>query len=335
MDKLISVIIPVHNSADTIDRCVESVVNQTYSNLEIILVENGSQDNTLELCNKWAEKDGRVKVLVSEKGVSKARNLGLDVAKGEYFAFVDSDDYIDVTTYEKCLNSIIAEEADMVFFLTNSECQGVVKPVLEKNLYDLVYNKNIKYYFCIENDYVRSVTWRTLFLASKFKDIRYVEGICCGEDAVYMLQCLDISEKRTILDEHLSYNVNTYNLHHNFINRYIGRDNFWTSRQAEIENSEKYIIKYCSKEILDAVKFHYLVQYLNAIIVTDKNYKKAIKKFLENPFWKDAHNMKNYKAYCKHLICNAGKASKIQAYLIAHKMYGMYSLAMKIYERNF
>ena len=72
MDKLISVIIPVHNSADTIDRCVESVVNQTYSNLEIILVENGSQDNTLELCNKWAEKDSRVKVLVSEKEIGRA-----------------------------------------------------------------------------------------------------------------------------------------------------------------------------------------------------------------------------------------------------------------------
>ena len=335
MDKLISVIIPVHNSADTIDRCVESVVNQTYSNLEIILVENGSQDNTLELCNKWADKDSRVKVLVSEKGVSKARNLGLDMMKGEYFAFVDSDDYIDVTTYEKCLNSIIAEEADIVFFLTNSECQGVVTPVIEKNIEDYVFNKNVKYFFCSGSEYVRSGTIRALFSANKFKSIRYVENICCGEDLVYNLQCIDLSERRAIINEYLYYNVNSFNIPHNFVRRYVGRDNFWTSRQAEIENSEKYIIKYCSKEILDAVKFHYLVQYLNAIIVTDKNYKKAIKKFLENPFWKDAHNMKNYKAYCKHLICNAGKASKIQAFLLAHKMYGMYSLAMKIYERNF
>ncbi|MDE7071577.1 MAG: glycosyltransferase [Clostridia bacterium] len=335
MDKLISVIIPVHNSADTIDRCVESVANQTHSNLEIILVENGSQDNTLELCNKWAEKDSRVKVFVSEKGVSKARNLGLDMATGEYFAFVDSDDYIDVTTYEKCLDSIIAEEADMVFFLTNSECQGVVTPVIEKNIEDLVFNKNVKYFFCNGSEYVRSGTIRALFSANKFKGIRYVENICCGEDLVYNLQCLDVSERRAIINEHLYYNVNSFDIPHNFVRRYVGRDNFWTSRQAEIENSEKYIIKYCSKEILDAVKFHYLVQYLNAIIVTDKNYKKAIKKFLENLFWKDAHNMKNYKAYCKHLICNAGKASKIQAFLLAHKMYGMYSLAMKIYERKF
>ena len=335
MDKLISVIIPVHNSADTLDRCVGSVVNQTYPNLEIILIENGSEDNTLELCNAWAEKDSRIKVFISDKGVSKARNLGLDNATGEYFAFVDSADYIDVTTYEKCLKAITTEGADMVFFLTNSECQGVVKPVPEKNLADLVYNRNVKYYFCIESEYVRSVTWRTLFLAEKFKNIRYVEGICCGEDAVYMLECLDISEKRYVLNEYLSINVNTYNIHHNFVKRYIGRDNFWTSRQVQIEKSADYIVKYCSEEILGAVKYFYLVQYLNAIFVTEKKYRKSIKKFLQNAFWKQAYNMKNYKAYCKHLINNSGKASKIQAFLIAHKMYGLYSLAMKIYESKF
>lgn len=292
----------------------------------------------MELCNKWAEKDGRIKVFVSEKGVSKARNLGLDNMSGEYFAFVDSDDYIDITTYEKCLKSIEQDEnanADMIFFLTNSECQGVITPVAEKNIEDLVYNKNFKYYYCDGSEYVRSGTIRALFLASKFKDVRYIENICCGEDLVYNLQCIDLSEKRIILNEHLYFNVNSFYIPHNFVKRYVGRDNFWTSRQAEIENSEKYILKYCSEEMLGAVKFRYLVQYLNAIIVTDKKYRKAIKKFLKNDFWKDAYNRKNYKAYCKLLIYNAGKASKIQAFLFAHKMYGLYSLAMKIYEGKF
>ena len=92
----ISVIVPVYNVENFLDRCVESIVGQPYENLEIILVDDGSPDNCPAMCDKWAEKDRRMKVLHKENGgVSSARNAALDIVSGDYIGFVDSDDWID------------------------------------------------------------------------------------------------------------------------------------------------------------------------------------------------------------------------------------------------
>ena len=100
MDDLISVIVPVYNVEEYLDRCIESIVNQTYKNLEILLIDDGSTDNSYNICDKWAKKDNRIKVVHKENGgVSSARNVGLDVATGDYIGFVDSDDYISIDMY--------------------------------------------------------------------------------------------------------------------------------------------------------------------------------------------------------------------------------------------
>ena len=92
----ISVIVPVYKVEEYLDRCVKSIVEQTHKNLEIILVDDGSPDNCPMMCDKWAEKDSRIKVIHKKnEGVSAARNIGLDNAKGEYIGFVDSDDYLE------------------------------------------------------------------------------------------------------------------------------------------------------------------------------------------------------------------------------------------------
>ena len=189
----ISVIIPVHNSEKTLDYCVGSILQQTYENMEILLIENGSTDNSLAMCNAFAEKDARVKVLVSEKGVSKARNLGLEVMTGSYFAFVDSDDYIDITTYEKLLSLAKKENADMTFYMTNSVQNGVVTEYKEKNIEKVVYDKDIRYFFYRGSESVRTGTIRTLFLSEKFKDVRYDEELSYSEDFIYMLECMSRS----------------------------------------------------------------------------------------------------------------------------------------------
>ena len=136
MEEKIRVIVPVHNAEETIDRCVASIVGQTYGNIEIILVENGSVDKSYEKCAAWAAKDERIRLLRSEKGVSKARNAGLDMT-GEYnyFAFVDADDYVDVTMYEKLLKKALEEDADMTFCLTNSVQSGKITPYEEKMVF--------------------------------------------------------------------------------------------------------------------------------------------------------------------------------------------------------
>lgn len=100
-NNLISIIIPIYNSEKTIKRCLESIINQTYRNIEIILIDDGSEDDSYKICKEYQQNDNRI-VLKSQKnsGVSKARNTGLDIAKGRYIGFVDSDDFIDKNMYE-------------------------------------------------------------------------------------------------------------------------------------------------------------------------------------------------------------------------------------------
>ena len=95
MEPKVSVIVPVYNLEDYIERCVESIISQTYTNIEIILINDGSVDSSLEKCMEYAKKDNRIIVLDQKnKGVSAARNLGLDKATGKYVTFVDGDDCI-------------------------------------------------------------------------------------------------------------------------------------------------------------------------------------------------------------------------------------------------
>ena len=117
MNKLVSVVLPIYNVEKYLDRCISSVANQTYKNLEIILVDDGSPDSCPEICDLWAEKDGRVKVIHKEnQGLGMARNTGIDNASGEYICFFDSDDYIEPDTIESCVS--VADEfgAELVVF---------------------------------------------------------------------------------------------------------------------------------------------------------------------------------------------------------------------------
>ena len=96
----ISIIMPAYKVEDTIARCIQSIINQTYSNLEIILVEDGSPDRCPEICDEYMRNDARIKVIHQKNGgLSKARNVGLSNATGDWILFVDSDDYIDVKKY--------------------------------------------------------------------------------------------------------------------------------------------------------------------------------------------------------------------------------------------
>ena len=113
-EHLISVIIPVYNTAEYLPRCLDSILNNTYRNLEIICVNDGSKDSSLEVLNSYAAKDPRVKVIDQENaGVSAARNRGLDEATGEYIAFVDSDDWVHRQYFEVLYNGANGNDADI------------------------------------------------------------------------------------------------------------------------------------------------------------------------------------------------------------------------------
>ena len=116
-EPLISVIVPVYNVEKYLENCVNTLVKQTYRNIEILLINDGSTDKSGWLCEELAQKDERIKVFHKPNGgLSDARNYGVEKANGEYIGFVDSDDYVHELMYEKLLNAIITSNADM------SEC---------------------------------------------------------------------------------------------------------------------------------------------------------------------------------------------------------------------
>ncbi len=112
--ELVSIIVPIYKVEKYLNRCIESIVNQTYKDIEIILVDDGSPDSCPEICDRWAEEDSRIQVIHKRNGgISDARNAGMKAAKGDYIAILDSDDYIEPVFIEYLYNALIETGADM------------------------------------------------------------------------------------------------------------------------------------------------------------------------------------------------------------------------------
>ncbi len=117
MKNIISIIIPVYNVEKYINQCLQSVINQSYKNLEIILIDDGSTDNSGRICDKYAKIDNRVRVVHEENsGVSVARNVGIDISTGSYIMFVDPDDWLELDACDKLLKKILKNNDDIVIF---------------------------------------------------------------------------------------------------------------------------------------------------------------------------------------------------------------------------
>lgn len=137
----VSIIVPVYNVEKYVERCIESIIKQSYKNLEIILIDDGSKDNSGKICDEYAQKDNRIKVIHKKNGgLSDARNTGLNIADGEYICFIDSDDYIHKDLVKDNLEKLIQQKADMICFnrfVINGE-KIIEKPQL--------YNENMTTY---------------------------------------------------------------------------------------------------------------------------------------------------------------------------------------------
>ena len=173
---LISIIIPVYKVEKYLEKCIESVLKQTYTNLQVILVDDGSPDNCGKICDEYAKKDSRIEVIHKVNGgLSDARNVGIAKAKGKYIGFVDSDDYIKEDMYEILINLIKEYDADV------SIC----------NLYDVIEGKEyirnkengIKEYNRIDilkevllDKNIQSYAWNKLYKKELFNEIKYPIG---------------------------------------------------------------------------------------------------------------------------------------------------------------
>ena len=188
----ISVIIPVYGVEKYLNRCVESVVNQTYKDLEIILVDDGSPDNCPKMCDEWASRDERIRTVHRENGgLSCARNTGLSVASGEYITFVDSDDWIAPDTYEYCINLLNQYEgADVVQFDNMLVSHYPAKLIEKKEVLKVLEGKDILDYY-MESTGKRGgfSVCKCLFEAPKAKRYKFREGKI-NEDIDYKFKVL-------------------------------------------------------------------------------------------------------------------------------------------------
>ena len=176
LNPLITIIVPVYNVEKYLEKCIKSVINQSYKNLQIILVDDGSTDKSGDICDYYARIDKRIQVIHKKnEGLSEARNVALNLVKGKYIGFVDSDDYIKITMYEDLLNSIIEYDADISIcnFYNVINGKSIVKNDITKNK---IYNKvEILKEIILDKD-IQSYAWNKLYKSELFNEIRYPIG---------------------------------------------------------------------------------------------------------------------------------------------------------------
>ncbi len=200
--KLISVIVPVYNAEKYLDYGVKSLLNQVYENFELILINDGSKDNSLEICRKYERQDKRVRVFDKQNGgVSSARNAGLDNCKGDYIIFVDSDDSVSPNYLSNLLSVAQLDDYDIVQCLTKrTDIQGradVVefskKDILEMNKAEALNSKIYSVSSCAK-----------LYKAELFDEFRFTEGII-HEDDDSCYQLANKAQKIAILKKHMYF----------------------------------------------------------------------------------------------------------------------------------
>lgn len=205
MNKTISVIVPIYNVEAYLERCIESIINQTYRNLEIILVDDGSPDGCGSICDQWEKRDSRIKVIHKENGgLSDARNAGMKIATGNYIAYVDSDDWIDSSMYENMMNVLLKEHSDIVSCgfrkVSVMNTKGQEQPITFFQ-YD---NKKDALEALITENGLQQVVWNKLYKRSLVEDILFEKGKY-NEDEFWSYQVIGRANKITVL-KNIYYN---------------------------------------------------------------------------------------------------------------------------------
>lgn len=210
----ISIIVPVYNTEKYLDRCIESIINQTYKELEIILVDDASPDNCPKMCDEWAKKDKRIKVIhIENKGVANARNQGLKIATGSYVGFVDSDDYIEPEMYERLINELNETKCDIAVcgFQVNTEDKG--------DSFTRIISSDEALKKVVTGDYKFGVLWNKLYKKQVLSGVTMPPLVCC-EDMVYNYYAFknaeNIVELNTKLYHYIKNEESTTNKNFNY-----------------------------------------------------------------------------------------------------------------------
>lgn len=204
--ELISIVVPVYNVEKYIHRCISSIMNQTYKNIEMVLVDDGSSDKSPQICDSFARNDSRIKVVHKENGgVGAARNRGMNIAKGEYLCFVDGDDFLPLTAIENLYKGIKESNADMCcgcwakISVKYTTCNGhLERTVLSENKDDLM---EIMDYEEIKGPVAK--LYKTNLIKSK--GLFFPEDIKISEDTIFVYQYLQECDSIHIINKNVYY----------------------------------------------------------------------------------------------------------------------------------
>lgn len=274
----ISIIVPIYNVEKYLNRCISSLVQQTYNNLEIILVDDGSPDNSAEICEEWKKKDSRIIVFHKKNGgLSDARNYGIECSHGDYIAFVDSDDYVDLNMYQTMLASMLKNECKLAccgrYYKTKN--QEIQSRCLNN---ETVFTDSEAIHQLLTNGCIEEAVWDKLYSASLWKDLRFPKGEI-NEDIVVIPEILRRSERIVHVGLPLYYYC--YN------GSSITKSGYSKKKDVMIDHLqalEKYIHKYypSDEKSVNLIKARYSLTTLFSIIQSDdeSKYKESYLRYL-------------------------------------------------------
>ena len=211
-DLLVSVIVPVFNPGDHLRKCLDSLVNQSYRNIEILLIDDGSTDDSSMICDEYVAKDERILCIHQyNKGVSSARNVGLEFSNGDYLHFPDSDDYIELGTYEYLLELIKEYKCDIVSFeYFVNYFDEEVEHQLDCSHYGLFEKKDAQRLSLIGIPFAwnKFFNKKLIIGSADLPEIKFREDIYRGEDSLFVRQVINNTEKKVYFDQkHLYHYV--------------------------------------------------------------------------------------------------------------------------------
>ena len=278
---LVSIIIPVFNSEKTLKKCITSIINQTYKYLDIIIVNDGSNDKSDEICKEFQEKDKRINYIVQKNsGVSNARNNGLSKVKGDFITFIDSDDWVENDYIESLIKLLIDNDADVITSSAIDFTDDKVLNTSEKVLkYEITTNKELMIKDLLEAKKYNSVCWGKIYRRNSVIGLKFDENLKIAEDLKFLISVFENCNKLVITNirkYHYYINIGSA-IHSGFNDKWLGAINYCKDLIEKYKNTNLEIY---------AVK-NYVVTNLNCLYMfkIDKKNKKILK-----------NNIKDYKS---------------------------------------
>ena len=293
MQELISIIVPIYKVEKYLNKCIESILNQTYSNLEIILIDDGSPDKSRDICDFYKNKDSRVKVIHKKnEGVSKARNIGLDISKGKYIMFVDSDDYIDKSMVKDLYKLITEQSADVAIggVIDIDENNNQINMSKKKATFTINQLEAIKE--LLDEKYFNSVCWGKLYKSNLWENKRFSKDSKIAEDLEILYEVFERVQKVVVNTEKCYY---YYTIRQNSVTHQEYNEE-WKKAIEICRNIKEKTEKKYPKMLESAIK-KYLninIQCIQLIVKhsTDKSEMEKLKKNVQPYFWKYLKNKK-------------------------------------------